>query len=61
MAGWRICQVSIMPELPAAAEVALDASQIKISAQARVMHPGKVQENADVAAATVNDSDFIVD
>ncbi|AEP13374.1 hypothetical protein Cabther_B0372 [Chloracidobacterium thermophilum B] len=29
MAGWRICQVSIMPELPEAAEVALDASQIK--------------------------------
>jgi hypothetical protein len=33
----------------------------QISAQARVMHPGKVRENADVAVATVNDSDFIVD
>ena len=60
MAGLRIRQV-IKPESLCRAEVALDAGQIKILDQARAMHPGKMPENTDVAAATVNDSDFIVD
>jgi hypothetical protein len=64
MAGWRICQVIIMPESPEAAEVVLAVSQIKIQVKPWRHIPAgrrKAQEHVDVAAATVNDSDFIVD